>query len=190
LQKKGTFNDVGLGLITDTEDKNKKLREKVTKMKKELEQAKVVADEAKSTWEKLRKERDFHKTHQNRVEGEKVQINQGIKKIKDLHEQYEDRLEEIQHKYEQTLKEKALLKLEKDKLAKRINTISKQIKDQQDRVTREIEENHKKQKLQAAANNRGDGIPVKGKATPWPEDARPNPFLAKTYEDLNPRLQF
>jgi len=39
------------------------LREKVTKMKKELEQAKVVADEAKSTWEKLRKERDFHKTH-------------------------------------------------------------------------------------------------------------------------------
>ena len=86
LQKKGTFNDVGLGLITDTEDKNKKLREKVTKMKKELEQAKVVADEAKSTWEKLRKERDFHKTHQNRVEGEKVQINQGIKKIKDLHD--------------------------------------------------------------------------------------------------------
>jgi sperm-associated antigen 16 protein len=73
-----------------------------------------------------------------------VQINQGIKKIKDLHEQYEDRLEEIQHKYEQTLKEKALLKLEKDKLAKRINTIASKIKDQQDRVTREIEENHKK----------------------------------------------
>ena len=45
-----------------------------------------------------------------------MQINTGIKKIKELHEQYEDRLDEINHKYEATLKEKALLKLEKDKL--------------------------------------------------------------------------
>lgn len=44
LQKKGTFNDVGLGLITDTENKNQKLKEKVTKMKKELEEAKIVAE--------------------------------------------------------------------------------------------------------------------------------------------------
>jgi len=36
LQKKGTFNDVGLGLITDTENKNERLKEKVTKMKSEL----------------------------------------------------------------------------------------------------------------------------------------------------------
>lgn len=32
--------------------------------------------------------------------------------------------------------------------------------------------------------------PVKGKNTPYPEDARPNPFLARTYEDINPRLAF
>ncbi len=32
--------------------------------------------------------------------------------------------------------------------------------------------------------------PVKGKNTPYPEDARPNPFLARNYEELNPKLVF
>lgn len=31
---------------------------------------------------------------------------------------------------------------------------------------------------------------VKGKNTPYPEDARPNPFLARSYEDINPKLIF
>ena len=44
-------------------------------MKVELQKATVIAEEAKSTWEKLRKERDFHKTHQDRVNGEKVTIS-------------------------------------------------------------------------------------------------------------------
>jgi hypothetical protein len=39
---------------------------------------------------------------------------------------------------------------------------------------------------------RGDYKPqaTKGKNTPFPEDARPNPFLARTYEDINPKLIF
>ena len=40
----------------------------------ELQTATVAANNAKSTWEKLRKERDFHKQHQDRVNGEKVII--------------------------------------------------------------------------------------------------------------------
>jgi len=55
-------------------------------MRGELADAKVAAEQAKSTWEKLRKERDFHKTHQTRVNTEKVTINTNIKKIKDLHD--------------------------------------------------------------------------------------------------------
>ena len=74
LQKKGTFHDVQIGLITDMHNKNAKLRSKIETMKVELKEANVIADQAKSTWEKLRKERDFHKTHQDRVNGEKVTI--------------------------------------------------------------------------------------------------------------------
>ena len=92
LEKKGTFHDVGIGLITDSKNKNDKLRAKIDKMKVELQEANVIAEQAKSTWEKLRKERDFHKTHQDRVNGEKVTISQNIKKMKDLQEEYgEDR---------------------------------------------------------------------------------------------------
>ena len=75
LQKKGTFQDIGIGLITDITNKNAKLEVKVAKMRSELDSAKVVAEEAKSTWEKLRKERDYHKTHQDRVNGEEGDKN-------------------------------------------------------------------------------------------------------------------
>ena len=63
LQKKGVFNDTQIGLITDVYNKNERLKERVGKMRTELKDATVRADRAKSTWEKLRKERDFHKTH-------------------------------------------------------------------------------------------------------------------------------
>jgi len=95
LQKKGTFHDIQIGLITDMHNKNAKLRSKIETMKVELKEANVIADQAKSTWEKLRKERDFHRHHQDRVNGEKVNISQNIKRMKDLHEDYEEKIEEI-----------------------------------------------------------------------------------------------
>lgn len=39
LQKKGTFHDTHIGLITDIENKNKRLRDQVVKMKSELADA-------------------------------------------------------------------------------------------------------------------------------------------------------
>jgi hypothetical protein len=56
-------------------NKNAKLKSKIEFMKVELKEANVIADQAKSTWEKLRKERDFHRTHQDRVNGEKLSIS-------------------------------------------------------------------------------------------------------------------
>jgi len=44
-------------------NKNAKLSSKIERMKVELKEANVIADQAKSTWEKLRKERDFHRQH-------------------------------------------------------------------------------------------------------------------------------
>ena len=98
LQKKGTFQDLGIGLITDINNKNAKMQTKIDKMKQELASAKVVADEAKSTWEKLRKERDYHKSHQDRVNGEKVAITANIKKIKQMHEDYSEKIEDVKKK--------------------------------------------------------------------------------------------
>jgi hypothetical protein len=44
LQKKGTFHDNAIGLITDIENKNKRLKDKVEKMKGELGEAKIAAE--------------------------------------------------------------------------------------------------------------------------------------------------
>ena len=44
LQKKGTFHDNSIGLITDIENKNNRLKEKVEKMRGELTEAKIIAE--------------------------------------------------------------------------------------------------------------------------------------------------
>jgi chromosome segregation ATPase len=131
LQKKGTFQDLGIGLIADIKNKNAKMESKIAKMTDELKQAKIVAENAKSTWEKLRKERDFHKLHQDRVNGEKVMITGDIKNVKTHHEDLQERIEEMKKKHLATVKEKALLKLEKDKLQRKVHDIDEQIKDRE-----------------------------------------------------------
>lgn len=103
-------------------------------MRAELTQANAKADKAKSTWEKLRKERDFHKFHQDRVQIEKGSITENITKLNDLQEQYEEKIRELKKKYELTLKEKTLEKLEKEKLQKRVQQIQDKIKMHEEHV--------------------------------------------------------
>lgn len=186
LAKKNVFNDNHLGKITDTENKNARMTDRIEKMKEELKQEKVKADKAKSTWEKLRKERDFHKTHQQRVQKEKGQISENIKKLLELQEQYDDKIKELTKKYEMTLKEKTLLKLDKEKLQKRAQNIKAKIKEREDEVAQAIE--------QSKARNAGKKKPkqimkMKGRNTPYPkDDARPNPFLAQEYDEFSSKL--
>lgn len=54
--------------------------------------------------------------------------------MKDLHEDYEEKIEEIQKKHLYAVKEKALLKLEKDKMQKRVLVIQNQVKDHEEKV--------------------------------------------------------
>ena len=185
LSKKGTFHDGQIGLITDMHNKNAKLRTKIETMKVELKEANIVANQAKSTWEQLRKERDFHKQHQDRVNGEKLTITQNIKKMKDLLEDYQDKIEEIKKQHLNAVKEKALLKLEKDKASKKVMEIQSSIKAHEAQVQQHIEASMKKQRMGGKQYNEG---PVKGQLTPWPEDARPNPFLAEQFENFNERV--
>jgi hypothetical protein len=43
-QKKGTFHDVNIGLITDMHNKNAKLSAKIESMRVELKEANVIAE--------------------------------------------------------------------------------------------------------------------------------------------------
>ena len=75
---------------------------------------------ARSTYDKLRKERDFHRMHHKRVVQEKNKLISDIKRLKKHYESYEPTLKQLQHKYEVAMKEKMLTKLERDRLAARV----------------------------------------------------------------------
>lgn len=58
-----------------------------------------------------------------RVSEDKLEISNNIKRIKGTHEDLSDKIDEIKKKLQLTIKEKSLLKLEKDKLQKKAHVL-------------------------------------------------------------------
>lgn len=76
----------------------------------------VLSEKAKATYDKLLKERDFHKMHHQRVQRDKKKLNENIERLYSLQREYEKKYEELAEKYNFTMKEKMLIKIERDKL--------------------------------------------------------------------------
>ncbi len=116
LVQKGKINVGKLEQVPDVYIKNEKLEEQIEYLKQELDRLKITAEKAKATYDKLRKERDFHKMHHQRVQQEKRKLNKDIEKLKAMHKLYETKYQELLGKYEAAMKEKTLVKLERDRL--------------------------------------------------------------------------
>ena len=117
LQAKGKLKSEDIAPVPDVYLRNQELREQVASMRAELEKAQFTAEKAKATWDKLRKERDFHRMHHHRVQQEKTKYVGDIDKLKKVHESHESRYQELAAKYAMAMKEKMLMKLERDRLA-------------------------------------------------------------------------
>ena len=65
--------------------------------------------------------------HHHRVQQEKKKLNNDIEKLKNLHKQYEAKYQELSTKYEAAMKEKMLLKLERDRLATKTDALQKSL---------------------------------------------------------------
>ena len=65
---------------------------------------KQISDKAKSTWDKFRKERDFHKMHHKRVVQEKNKLVVDLKRLKNHYANYEPMLKMMRGKYETAMK--------------------------------------------------------------------------------------
>ncbi len=101
--------------------------------------------------------------------------------MKELLEDYEERIEEIKKKYESTMKEKTLLKLERDKMLKKSNQLQGQIEDFEMKGTRKMEQENAKHTLKIKRQQL--------KATiGFPDDARPNPQLSRNYDDFQTNM--
>merc|ERR1719201_3293038 len=114
-------------IVPDLYARNQDLFEEVAVLRQELDKARQVALKAKQTWDKFRKERDFHRMHHRRVTQEKNKLIVDLKRLKKHYEQYEPTLTELRHKYECAMKEKMLMRLERDRFATKNETLQKQI---------------------------------------------------------------
>jgi chromosome segregation ATPase len=185
LFKKGAFHDNELGNFTDIHNKNAKLRAKYESMSKEVEAATAKAEKEKKNWEQIRKERDFHVTHFNRVEKEKKELYEQIKMLKDKHALFEQSIDELWKKYELTMKQKILIKLNKDTKTREIEALRGEIKNLEQALTKG---DSNKAKVVGKLREEKVLIVEHGKPTPWPENARTNPYRGRNFDMFNAEI--
>ena len=102
---------------------NIELSNVLTQLQKEVDEARIIAEKSRSTYDKLRKQRDFQKINHRRVQQEKQKLNNDIGKLKNKYESFQDTFEALSNKYESAIKEKMLMKLEKDRLAAKVDNL-------------------------------------------------------------------
>ena len=61
--------------MPDAHIENEVLKDQIEQLKRQLNNALILSEKAKATYDKLLKERDFHKMHQQRVQKEKKKLN-------------------------------------------------------------------------------------------------------------------
>ncbi|CAD7940511.1 unnamed protein product [Amoebophrya sp. A120] len=128
-----------------------------------LQTSEGIAQESKKQWDKFRKERDFHKMHHRRVVQERRRLLTDFERLKRHYEQYEPTLAELRHKYEVIMKEKMLMRLERDRIAGKMETLQEQL---------EVLQRQVDQKDSKASPAEATGVTKSRRRinTPWPEE--------------------
>eukprot|EP00198_Chlamydomonas_reinhardtii_P002899 XP_001692235.1 WD-repeat protein of flagellum central pair [Chlamydomonas reinhardtii] len=109
--------------VPDVYLRNAELEDDVAGLRRELAEAKSIAGRASATWDKFRKERDFHRMHHKRVAQEKNKLLTDLRRLKEHYAKYEPTILELKKKYETLMKEKMMMSLERDKLAARVDAL-------------------------------------------------------------------
>lgn len=88
LKTKGEIDEANAPEIPQIYQTNSELSDEVAVLQKELDEARITAEKARSTYDKLRKQRDFQKINHRRVQQEKSKLNTDIGKLKKNYESY------------------------------------------------------------------------------------------------------
>lgn len=124
------------------------LETEIIKLKQDLSKMGKITCEAKGTWERLRKERDYHRMHHRRVAQEKNEIYKKLKRLTKHSEEYEPVFNKMRQKYEKALKEKMLMRLDRDKIKVRLQSLEAQMDEEE--ATRVEETASSRQRLTEA----------------------------------------
>lgn len=126
LKVTGKLNEEHIKPVADVYERNKELHEQVNKLRESLTSATNVAEKAKESWDRFKRERDFHKRHHKRVQQEKNKLMTDIKRLQNHYSQYEPTIRDLRAKYETAMKEKMLLSIERDRLQSRLDSLLEQ----------------------------------------------------------------
>ena len=127
LKATGKLKQENVGAVPDIYLHNQQLDDTLKQLREELAAAKSIAGKATATWDKFRKERDFHRMHHKRVGQEKNKLLTDLKRLRKHYSQYEPTIKELRHKYEVAMKEKMLMRLERDRLSTKVESLDTQL---------------------------------------------------------------
>lgn len=128
LVAKGKLKEEDIGIVPDIYARNEALNDQVKELRHALDETRRVTEKAKGTWDKFRQQRDVHKMHHQRVLQEKDALAVKIKKLEKHVAAYEPLLQELRTKYENSMKEKMLMRLERDRQAAKAEALEAQMK--------------------------------------------------------------
>jgi hypothetical protein len=127
LQSKGKLPAEISTPIPDIYLRNDELDQQARVLREQVDKMRQVASRAQATWDKFRKERDFHRMHHKRVVQEKNKLIVDLKRVRNNIRSYEPMIEELKAKHAIALKEKMLTKLERDRMKARIKILEDQL---------------------------------------------------------------
>jgi sperm-associated antigen 16 protein len=127
LQSKGRVPPELSSNVPDIYLRNEELDQQARALREQVEMMRQVSSRAQSTWDKFRKERDYHRMNHRRVVQEKNKLIDDIRRMKNHMESYEPTIEELKKRYETTIKEKSIIKIERDRLKERVKALEEQV---------------------------------------------------------------
>lgn len=113
--------------VPDIYLRNEELDSQARVLREQVDKMRVVAARAENTWDKFRKERDFHRMHHKRVVQEKNKLIDDLRRLRNHLRSYEPTIEELKKRHESAMKEKMLVKLERDRLRSRVKVLEEQV---------------------------------------------------------------
>lgn len=101
---------------------------KIIELEYALNKTGNIANQARESWEKLKRERDYHRMHHSRVLQEKEILIRDLKRLKKHYETFEPTLMAMKAKYEVAMKDKMMMRLERDRCKVKSDALEAQMK--------------------------------------------------------------
>ncbi|XP_063256177.1 sperm-associated antigen 16 protein isoform X3 [Prinia subflava] len=138
LIERGVLRAEDAGLVPEVYTHNQQLETEYLNLKKDLENCKRSLTKAEEDLLKMQKERDFHRMHHKRVVQEKERLISDMKRLKAHYASYEPVLKQLSEKYQNSLTQKMLTSLERDKAMGQVTGLQAALQSLESGSTKEI----------------------------------------------------